>query len=154
MLLLLLSQLLGAVLVLGSYFYYIPKLSNAVLWVNFSPAIQRLYWISILLSAIAYTTFVLLTVLRIVNIRQMPIFIALSMGFLLAAATWSPSLYYFPHQKWITALSLSAVSLFVLGMVLLVGMYEKHVLPSLLLLYLLFHVFFMDNVTWLRFYLV
>jgi len=135
----LVSQVIGGILVLGSYFYYLPKIPTERLWVGLNASWRTLYTISILLSGVAYLSFLYLNRRR--TIHPLSLFL-----FLIAASLWSPSLYYFPQQKWITILSLCLVSATV-GWALALEP-TSHVYNRMLLGYLLFHVFVMDNIGW------
>jgi hypothetical protein len=139
-----LIHILGASLVLGSYFYFLPKVPTKTAWAGIEGKLQAVYTISILLSAIAYIYFCVTVVMKDKITANLNIWCSL---FLLSASLWAPSLYFVPENKIITVLILTLTSISVFG--LLYSNIENTSRLSLVSLsYLLLHVFLLDNVIW------
>jgi hypothetical protein len=139
-----LIHILGASLVLGSYFYFLPKVPTKTAWAGIEGKLQTVYTISILLSAIAYIYFFVTVVTNDKITANLNFWCGL---FLLSASLWAPSMYFFPENKILTVLILTLTSISVFS--LLYSNIENTSRFSLISLsYLLLHVFLLDNVVW------
>lgn len=128
---------IGALLVICSYLYFLPRIGMATAWVGLSSPWRMVYSISILLAAIAY-----LITLR----HQASLSLPLIAIFLLSAACWAPSMYFFPKHKWITVGVLTVTSFSVL--LLLLRTSPKLQITKLAFMYLFLHCFLLDNLLW------
>jgi hypothetical protein len=139
-------NLLGLILVLFSYIYYIPKIGISKLWVGISENVRYMYMISIILCVLLYTIqFVVICndPSKISNVYYLGLVL-----FLISAALWTPSIYY-KFNPYITILLLSLTSFGVLLM--LISSFD--VLIKICLLYLFLHCLILDNIYWSSKYL-
>jgi hypothetical protein len=141
-------NLIGAILVIASYVYFLPRLSDGRAWAGISGHGMTVYTVSILLAAVAYILY-MSQVLMSKKENGLAISIATAF-FLLSAAMWAPSMYYLPKHRYATVVCLSLTTAGVIGFFCTS---EMPPLQTVCLAYLLFHVFVLDNVIWSSRYL-
>jgi hypothetical protein len=135
----LLNLILGG-FVLWSYVKFLPGLPESKLWVGIDKPLYRYgYVLSMIFSAIGYILF--LTKTR--QFKKKKSIIAL-VFFLVSSALWAPFLSssYSTQCYNVLCLTVTSVSVFILWK------WETQPLARLGLLYLLFHVFVLDNLIW------
>jgi hypothetical protein len=148
--LLLAINLVGAILVIASYVYFLPRLSEGKAWAGISGYGMTVYTVSILLAAVAYIVYLSQVLVAKETKNGIAIGIAMAL-FLLSAALWAPSMYYLPNHRYVTVACLTATSAGVIG--LFCTSSSRSPLQTVCLAYLLSHVFVLDNVNWSSRYL-
>lgn len=129
-------NLLGGIMVLGSYILALPRVPSKRLWAGIkNPMVKNLYVASMLLAAVAYLIFLFKSRYSVQTLFVLGVFF-------LASTLWAPSLLY--KTPWVTLLCLSITSLSVFFLTIM----EKDLTARICLLYFLFHVFVLDNLYW------
>jgi hypothetical protein len=128
------------ILVLVSYIYYLPKIHETISWAGIpsqSP-LRKMYVVSIVLSAVFYVCFMYKPPTPVSSLT-----LFYQKLFLISAALWAPSMYYFPQHRFLTiiVLTMTSASAFMMAM------------TSPWFIYIFLHCFFMDNLLWSYMYL-
>jgi hypothetical protein len=130
-------HMIGVILVLLSYLYYIPKIKSVDLWVGIPSNLRILF---IIFIAIAVSCFIVGARLGGNDSRLIWGFIL----FYLGSALWTPSVYYDNRYAVLIALCLTT-----LGALLLTTWSPQ----CFFFLIVLLHVLIMDNIIWYGYYL-
>lgn len=129
-------NLLGGILVLGSYLVFVPKIPQKRLWAGIThSSLKLLYGISMILATVFYLIFFFKSQTSLQSLVVLLVFF-------ISSALWTPSLLY--KTPWLTLLCLTLTSVSVLFLFLM----EKNKLSKFCLLYFLFHVLVLDNLYW------
>ena len=140
-------NVIGGILVLTSYFYYIPKIGMTNLSKQIPEYMKYIYVSSIIFATICYILAMILEIRNPGMIKSPVMFYIGLVLFLIASALRAPSIYYYPKK--ITIILLSIVSFSVLLMLFSIS--DK--ITILCLLYLFLHCLILDNIIWSYYFL-
>lgn len=129
-------HIVGAIMVLTSYFYYIPKIRTKDLWAGIPNNLQLILTISILIAVVSF-------LIGMWSGGNDPKLKWAFFIFYLGASLWAPFVYYNNKLMVLVALCLTS-----LGAFLLTLWSPRHILFFIVLL----HVLIMDNIVWYRYY--
>lgn len=142
------SHLIG-ILTLASYIYFLPKIDTKLLTANMPNIQQNITYISLVLVIISY--FYMNFIFLKYPVSNM--YIVSIVSFLFLSSLWAPSIYYFPDKKWTSVMILTMVSVCTIGFLMSWYHTDKSLSLILSIMYIMFHVIFIDNIMWSYYYL-
>lgn len=141
----LITNILGGLLIILTYILFLPRVQTKLLWGGISENVQRVFWTSIFISAVAFIVGVI-TLARSDQVISNVFWLGLTM-FIVGSSLWAPMLMKNNRFMVFMALTMTTIGLF------LMAMESPLMIATICFLIVFLHAMIMDNVVWYSEYL-